>query len=74
MPDELLGEILLWSTERPAWQRDALRRICSPSQLSPNDIEEVVELCKAARGLTEAKTARPLTEEHLAIKGTGSNP
>lgn len=74
MPEILLGEILTWSTERPAWQRDALRRIFSLGQLGPDDIEEVVALCKGDRGLSEAKRARPLTEEHLAIKGGGSDP
>ena len=69
MLEPLLREILKWSEERPAWQRDALRRLFTTGDIGPNDVADLVELCKAARGLSEPRASQVLTEKHLAIKG-----
>jgi len=74
MQDSILGEILEWSLERPAWQRDALRRLFTMGQIGPSDLDELVALCKAARGLIKPQAPRVLAKEHLAIKGRGADP
>jgi hypothetical protein len=70
---DLLTEILEWSKGRPGWQRDALRRLFSVGGITPQDVDELVHLCKAARGLTEPASPNVLAREHLAITGDGAN-
>lgn len=67
MGSDVLAEILEWSTTQPAWQRDALRRLFTTGALTEDDIDELLALCKARHGLTEAK-AVPLGTPHLAVK------
>lgn len=43
-----LADILKWSADLPAWQRDALRRLCSQPKLESADIITLVAICKAA--------------------------
>ncbi|QHP73618.1 hypothetical protein EI171_44120 [Bradyrhizobium sp. LCT2] len=43
-----LADILKWSADLPAWQRDALRRLCSQPLLESADIITLVAICKAA--------------------------
>src|SRR5207247_5955209 len=74
MQDSVLIEILEWSEERPGWQRDALRRLFTVGQITPADLDELLALCKATRGLAEPQTPQPLAKEHLAIKGQGTDP
>lgn len=45
-PKTTLEIILEWSSERPAWQRDALRRIVQSQNLTETDIAELAALCK----------------------------
>ena len=73
MPDSILDEILEWSGERPGWQRDALRRIFATPGITAKDLAELIDLCKAARGLAEPRKSQPLTREHLAVRGEGTN-
>ncbi len=63
----VLNEILQWSQDRSAWQRDALRRLVASEKTTQDDLPELVDLCKAAHGLTEPKASQPLTEDHLAV-------
>ncbi len=35
---KVLQEILVWSADRPTWQRDALRRLVVNGELSDDDI------------------------------------
>jgi ABC-type transport system involved in cytochrome c biogenesis ATPase subunit len=69
--------ILEWSRARPAWQRDALRRIVHGRKLTDVDFTELAALCK--RGRTEkpvedALTAEPLDASHLpANPGAGAS-
>ena len=42
-----LADILKWSADLPAWQRDALRRLCSQPKLESADITALVAVCKA---------------------------
>ena len=43
---DVLGEILNWSANRPAWQRDALRRLVLAGELDDDDFTELTELCR----------------------------
>lgn len=62
-PVSALHEILAWSTSRPAWQRDALRRILASDSLSEVDLKELDTLCRAdAAG---SKAAAPLDASHI---------
>ena len=72
----VLKEILKWSQSRnrPAWQRDALRRLVSKGELSKDDIRELGEICKSAYGLTEQQDTIPLTRVHIPEDATGSVP
>jgi len=73
MTDTLLAEILEWSKERPAWQRDALRRLFSSGKVGSGEVDELVVLCKAAHGLSDPKTAQVLTAEHLPVTDRASD-
>src|SRR4051812_37989623 len=70
----VLQEILEWSYDRPAWQRDALRRLVLTGELSDGDIGELTEICKSAYGLAEQPNVTPLTKYHVPDKKAGSAP
>lgn len=63
----ILQEILEWSKERPAWQRDALRLLLK-GELSDDDICFLVDICKGRHGLTDQQTLTPLSKEHIPKK------
>ena len=48
---DVLNEILQWSLDRPAWQRDALRRLITEGDFDESDIRELSNLCKSRHGL-----------------------
>jgi energy-coupling factor transporter ATP-binding protein EcfA2 len=64
----VLDEILNWSNDRSAWQRDALRRLVENGDLTEDDISELTEICKGQFGLAEPQAGDPLTATHLPIK------
>lgn len=66
----VLQEILGWSKDRPAWQRDALRRLVIQGELTTDDIAELTEICKSAQGLAKPRDSAPLEEGHLPTAGT----
>lgn len=77
-PTRTVLEIILeWSNDRPAWQRDALRRIVQTKKLTETDVAELAAVCK--RGRTENPAAsdptrRPLEAGHLpANPGAGAS-
>jgi hypothetical protein len=75
MPISALHEILIWSTSRPQWQRDALRRIVVQGSVSAADINELDQLCRSKHELAQACAttlkAVPLDESHIP-PGLGS--
>jgi hypothetical protein len=73
MTSPLLSEILEWSKGRPLWQRDALRRLFA-ADLTHEDVEELVEICKSGHGLAEPPNVAPLSAEHLAISDEATEP
>ena len=64
-----LSDILKWSEERPAWQRDALRRLVLHDGLTDADIDELVEMC-----LNGASATSPLKADHLGGGGASEDP
>lgn len=69
----VLEEILEWSQDRPAWQRDALRRLVLNGELSEDDIRDLGEICKSAHGLAVEQESVPLGKAHVPEKGEGSS-
>lgn len=66
---EALADILLWSGQRPGWQRDALRRLVVEEELTAQDVEDLTALCKDPDLPTE-----PLSKDHLAAPDAGLPP
>jgi len=68
----VLEEILEWSKDRPAWQRDALRRLVLNGELTEDDVRDLVEICKGSHGLAEQQESVPLAKSHVPDKGADS--
>lgn len=64
-----LHEILQWSTSRPDWQRDALRRIVEKGNLDATDIDELERISRSTLQNPAIKpvqfAAKPLAATHL---------
>jgi energy-coupling factor transporter ATP-binding protein EcfA2 len=60
-----LASIVAWSNDCPAWQRDALRRLCASDTLAAHDIEALLEICKGKAA------ANPLSAEHTRDPAAG---
>jgi energy-coupling factor transporter ATP-binding protein EcfA2 len=59
-------DVLVWSTNKPLFLRDALRRIIQNPTLSQNDIDELISLLKKEEGATGiALSPVPLDSAHL---------
>jgi Cdc6-like AAA superfamily ATPase len=70
----VLQELLEWSQDRPAWQRDALRRLALHGDLSDDDVRALTDICKNAYGLAEQQHIAPLSEEHVPEETRGCAP
>lgn len=66
---DVLTEVLKWSADRPAWQRDALRRLVQAKALTEGDLAELVQLCKTPHGLAQAEPGVFLSADHLPERG-----
>ena len=64
---DALRDILVWSNDRPAWQRDALRRLVVQGELSAYDIDQLTALCKDS-----SLASDPLAEGHINAQRTGA--
>ena len=71
---DVLAEIIEWSKTQPEWQRDALRRIFVAGDISPTDIDDLLDLCKAAHGLSDPRASVALSSDHIAVKGADNGP
>jgi hypothetical protein len=69
---DISSEILEWSQERPGWQRDALRRLFVNGKVKPEEISDLVDLCKAVKGLSAPRPPEVLAIEPLAITDSTS--
>jgi len=67
-------EILNWSSNRPLWQRDALRRIVVKGGLDESDLDELALIAEQQVGLGDpcagAPKAVPLAAAHLPASTT----
>ncbi len=63
------AELLFWSTKRPAWQRDGLRRLMQKGSLDDADIEAMLELC-----LNPKLPHHALSEAHVVTQAAVSGP
>ncbi|WP_311982487.1 AAA family ATPase [Bradyrhizobium japonicum] len=70
----MIQEILEWSYERPAWQRDALRRLVRNGELSEDDIDFLTTICKSSYGLAEQTEIAPLTQDDVPAMAAGAAP
>lgn len=71
-PKSVLETILEWSEQRPAWQRDALRRIVATGKPDDAAIEELTALCMKGRGADGiALDPVPLAAAHLPANPEG---
>jgi len=68
----VLEQILEWSKDRPAWQRDALRRLVVNGELTEDDIRDLSEICKSAHGLSDQSDSVPLEKKDIPGNGSGS--
>jgi hypothetical protein len=55
----ILQEIYKWSQALPAWQQDAIRRLYLDRALSPDDLEDLHAMAKAARGVEDPGKRAP---------------
>jgi energy-coupling factor transporter ATP-binding protein EcfA2 len=64
-----LNDVVAWSVDAPAWQRDALRRLYGQQKFAAADVEELYVLCRQVHGLLEEGesplTAQPLDASHV---------
>ena len=60
-------QLLIWASERPIWQQDALRRLAQNGELTPEDFAELQLLVRKNVGLPaeNAPEPVPLAAEHL---------
>ncbi len=56
---QVLSEIVTWSADCPAWQRDALRRLCSQDKLEQSDQDDLLAICKGEQ------ESCPITADHI---------
>jgi hypothetical protein len=62
---EAFADICRWSEDRPAWQRDALRRLIVNGRLDENDIKDLTQICE-----DEKASFIPLNVTHLRADGS----
>jgi energy-coupling factor transporter ATP-binding protein EcfA2 len=61
-------ELLTFANSRSPWQRDSLRRICTQTDLTPADIQEILANLKAVEGLATAGNLEHLADKHLSSR------
>ena len=69
-----LADLETWFSQRPKWLQDAARRLFLDGQLSPNDHNELLILCKREAGISIAEcpdiAPRPIPAEAFAAGDT----
>lgn len=63
------AELVKWSADRPAWQRDALRRLIQNGALNDQDINELTEICRSG-----GANFKPLEKAHVAVGSVSTEP
>ena len=74
-PEEILTEksafadLIAWAADRPAWQKDALRRLILNDELAASDIVELTSICMDPKAASQ-----PVTAAHIAADGASGEP
>lgn len=58
-----LTDLVTWAEKRPAWQRDALRRLVTGEALNDQAIAELTKLC-----LDPTRTHTPISQSHIVAE------
>ncbi len=64
-----LTDLVTWAEKRPAWQKDALRRLVTGETLNDQAIAELTELC-----LDPARTHTPISQTHIVAETSAAEP
>lgn len=64
-----LTDLIAWAEKRPAWQKDALRRLVTGETLDTQAITELTELC-----LDPARPHIPISQSHIAADAAVAEP
>ncbi len=64
-----LTDLLAWAEKRPAWQRDALRRLVTGEALDDQAITELAELC-----LDPKRNHTPISQSHIVAETSAAEP
>lgn len=64
-----LADLVAWAEKRPAWQRDALRRLVTGETLDTQAITELTELC-----LDPTRTHTPISQSHIVAETSTAEP
>ena len=64
-----LTHLVTWAEKRPAWQKDALRRLVAGEALDDQAIAELTELC-----LDPARTHTPISQSHIVAETSAAEP
>lgn len=69
------SELAAWFSERPTWLQDAARRLFHAGDLSPDDLTELIVLCKREADIPVHGhpdiVAKPITAAALNVSGVG---
>jgi energy-coupling factor transporter ATP-binding protein EcfA2 len=66
-------ELLAFAATRKSWQRDSLRRICTQSDLTAADVQEIFTNLKATEALCKAGTQQHLDAGHLTSRTSAAH-
>ncbi|MFD2251643.1 hypothetical protein FHS82_004058 [Pseudochelatococcus lubricantis] len=64
-----LMDLVAWAEKRPAWQRDALRRLVTGETLDDLAIAELTELC-----LDPTRSHTPISQSHIVAETSAAEP
>jgi energy-coupling factor transporter ATP-binding protein EcfA2 len=64
-----LADLVIWAEKRPAWHRDALRRLVIGETLDDQAIAELTELC-----LDPTRTHAPISQSHIVAETSAAEP
>src|SRR5258706_137358 len=70
----ILHEILQWTQGLPAWQSDAVARLLTKQNLSPEDLDDLYSMLKTAHGIPDpsGRTPNRLTADQIPAPVTTS--
>ena len=71
-----MTELSIWFKERPLWVQDAARRLIQQGNITPDDLNELVELCKheatGNQGFSNGTNPEPIPDDAFkSVQGQG---